>query len=187
MRVRIKSLVGGSDILSGAPRGRAFLASLREAIHEPARPEPVFLDFLGIATATASFLREGPLEFRRIVRSRGSNLYPVIANASEPVLDDLRLLLELRNDAMLGCDLSEAGEASDVRLIGQLEPKQLRTFEIMRAQGEVDAVSLARTQGSEEPVGPTAWNNRLAALAAKSLAMQFARGRTKSFRLPIEA
>lgn len=185
MRIKIKTLAQEEDgVLSGAPRGKAFLRKLLEVVQEPTAPEAVFLDFDGIATATASFLREGPLEFRRIVRSRGSKLYPLIANASDPVLDDLRLLLEFQNDAILCCDLSGSEEPSKVRLIGKLEAKQLRTFEIMQERGEVDAVSLARTHG-QDGVGTTAWNNRLAALAAKSLAMEFTQGRAKTFRLPV--
>jgi hypothetical protein len=174
-----------NGILAGAQQGRAVAVRLLEMVEEPARAQAIFLDFQAVQVATASFLREGPLEFRRIVRGRSSNLYPVIANASREIRDELRLLLEMRSDAILSCDLVAGQEPSRVELLGQLDDKQAVTFRALAAAGESDAVSLAAQHGASERVGATAWNNRLAALAAKGLVMESSTGRAKMFRLPV--
>ena len=65
--------VTGMKVLFGAPRGSEMFAKLIEHISpEPAKPEPIFLDFEKIEVATASYLRESVLAFRDFVRGRRS-------------------------------------------------------------------------------------------------------------------
>ena len=172
-----------TNLLAGMPMGRKFLARLIEAAPEPPSPVAAFLDFGGVTVATASFLREGPVAFRDWARTRGSNLYPVIANASETVLDELTVFLDAITDAMLACSLTDEGAVRGVRLIGTLEEKQHVAFDLMVKERDSTAVELARI--SRERVGPTTWNNRLAALAAKGLLMESSLGRTKQFKVPV--
>jgi len=184
MKVLIKKEVGNHTVLAGAAEGGALLSRLLASVEEPRTPEPVFLDFYGIAVATASFLRDGPLAYRQLVRSRGSNIYPVIANANDKIIEELRLFLLSRNDAMFCCALSRAGSASDIRLVGALDDKQAITLELVRRLGKVDTGML--TDGRYDPlVKATAWNNRLAALVEKGLVIESARGRGKYFRLSV--
>lgn len=182
MRVSIEGLMDGEQVLFGVAMGRACLAKLMDKVDEPDNPEPVFLDFGSVASATVSFLREGPLGFRDLLRSRSSNLYPVFANLEPAVEDSLGEFLAAQRDAVFACDLSGSDTAGNPRVLGQLEAKQRLTFEAVRDLGEVTAGELAKQREGPEAVGVTAWNNRLAALALKGLVMEFRSGRSKVYK-----
>ena len=178
------AVLGGGPTLTGAVNGKAALSRLvSAATAEPQQPEPVFLDFSGIGVATASYLRESILAFRDLVRGRRSTLYPVIANANEDVRDELAELMRARGDVLVVCTLDVGGSVVEVGLIGDLDSKQRITFDLVRARGETDAGELMRAYGESEGLKhTTAWNNRLAALAARGLLMEVSQGRAKRYR-----
>ena len=186
MRFRLRD-VADNGILAGALTGRRILGRLLERIDaEPETPEPLYLDFNGIEIATASFLRECILEFRNIVRRRWTNWYPVVANANHSVTEELCVLLTQR-DVLILCSLDERGRPHSPRLLGDLEPKQRVTFNLVRKLGEADAGELMRSSKDGDGVGQTAWNNRLASLSRLGLLMEISRGRAKRYRpLPLE-
>ncbi len=202
MFVSVRSLSGNVEVLTGSGAGRILLGRLLALTPRPSEPMPIFLDFLEVEAATGSFLREGVVAYRDAVRRPGSLVYPIISNANETVIEDLEVVLALRNDALLACDLV-AGAVTNVRVIGALEAKQALTYERLREAGEVDAVSLAREEqgapGNPDPdslsakssagqgggLVATKWNNRLAGLAAKGIAAEFAHGRVKRYRLAV--
>jgi hypothetical protein len=170
---------GEGEVLAGAPRGRRVFAQLlEETSSEPDAPKPLFLDFGGVTVTTASFLREAVLRLRDAIRSRRSNFYPVIANANEAVIEELEILLILSGDVLMICSLDENGNAGEPRLIGELDPKQKATFDLVRERGETDAADLKATDN----VGQTAWNNRLAALVNLGLVIELSQGRAKRYR-----
>lgn len=183
MRLNLRDIVGGK-VLAGAVNGRATLNRLLEkTTSEPDEPELVFLDFSDVEVATASFLRESVLAFREIVRSQRSKLYPVIANANDEVKDELLYLLHSRGDCLMACSLSEGESPTEASPIGKLDPKQRLTFELVCEHGETGAGELMRLYGeSEEVKHSTAWNNRLATLAALGLVVELSQGRTKRYR-----
>lgn len=184
MIIRIRSLAS-DEVLAGAQEGKNLLARLVREVQEPTEPEVLFLDFDEIAVATGSFLREGPMAFRRILRSNRTTLYPVIANASRTVLDELELYLRSDNDALFACSLANGTHISNLRVVGKLDEKQALTLELLREYGDTTATALADT--SRDPdVKATAWSNRLSALTLKGLAMEISSGRTKLFRLPVK-
>jgi hypothetical protein len=177
--------VGGkrSKVLAGAPNGRAAFAKLlSEAVQEPLVPEPLYLDFVEIDIATASYLRESVLQFRDMVRRQRSNFYPVVANANAQVIEELTLLIQASNDILMTCALDEQGIPSQATLIGNLDPKQKLTFDLVNQKGETDASELMREHGADETVKQTAWNNRLAALAGLGLIYELSQGRTKRYK-----
>lgn len=183
MRVRLEE-IGKNTVLAGALNGKAALGRLMEAtVTEPDEPEPVFLDFSGVDVATASFLRESVLAFRDIVRRRRSGFYPVIANANEAVRDELLELLRPRGDVFMACTLGEGDSVIEATLLGELDPKQRMTFDLVREHGETDAGELMREYGQSEKLRhATAWNNRLASLAALGLVVELSEGRAKRYR-----
>jgi hypothetical protein len=177
--------IGGDTVLAGAINGKQLFAKLLSATtREPPNPERVFLDFSGVDVATASLLRESVLNFRDFVRRQRSNFYPVVANANDAIKDELRELVgPPRNDVVIVCLLDESGVVSDVNLIGNLEPTQKRTFDIVCGLGETDAGELMRAHGKEERITrPTAWNNRLTSLTLLGLLMEISRGRAKRYK-----
>ena len=184
MRISIKELSqGDGETLAGALTGRKIFAKLIERTGgEPTEPEPVFLDFAGVQVATASFLRESVLAFRDDVRRR-SNFYPVIANASELVAEELKVLVASRGDVLMLCSLDAHGVPHQPRLLGELDPKQRMTFDLVQQRGETGAAELMRDYGeAEKTTVQTAWNNRLSALANLGLVVELSQGRTKKYR-----
>ncbi|SMH62823.1 hypothetical protein [Azospirillum agricola] len=183
MKIDIKEL-GGSSVLAGALNGRAMLNRLLDATSaEAAKPIPIFLDFSGIEVATASFLRESILAFRNIVRGRRSQYYPLVANADPIVQDELLEILKPRGDVLMTCILTEDGTVGAAMPLGELDPKQRLTFDLVHERGETDAGALMRDFGESEGVKhTTAWNNRLASLAALGLIIEQSQGRSKRYR-----
>ena len=186
MRFQLRD-VAEDGILAGALTGRRILGRLLERIDgQPESPEPLYLDFNGIDIATASCLRECILEFRDIVRRRWTNCYPIVANANDSVTEELCVLLTQRDVLML-CSLDKKGRPDSPRLLGDLEPKQRVTFDLVTKLGETDAGELMRSSKEDDDVGQTAWNNRLASLSRLGLLMEISHGRAKRYRpVPLE-
>lgn len=185
MSVTISMLeIGGDDVLAGGIEGKSVLGRLITLVVASATPAPIFLDFRGVIVATGSWLREAVIAFRNYCLNSQLNLYPVIANPSPKVVEEMELLLKSLNDAMVSCELDEDGRVTSARILGPLEGKQQVTLDAVLALREADAVTLAEKYKNEEKVGATGWNNRLAALAAKSILMEIKRGRVK-FYVPV--
>jgi hypothetical protein len=183
MRLDMKEL-GNAEVLAGAVNGRHALGRLLAAtVTEPDSPEPVFLDFAGVEVATTSYLRESVLAFRDAIRGRRSHFYPVVANANDTVRDELAELVGPRGDVLMACTLDPAGSVTEAAPIGELDPKQRLTFDLVREHGETDAGALMRAYGEGEGTKhTTAWNNRLSALAALGLVVEVSQGRAKRYK-----
>jgi hypothetical protein len=183
MRIALHQ-ISNSSVLAGALNGKSVLTRLLEAsMSEPSEPEPLFLDFADVEVATASFLRESILAFRDIVRRHRPKFYPVIANPNEVVKDELVELAHARGDVLMTCVLDDAGAVISAAPIGNLDPKQQVTFDLVRQHGETDAAGLMRAYGEAEGVKhATTWNNRLASLATLGLIIEKNIGRAKRYR-----
>jgi hypothetical protein len=186
MQVKIVNVdvarTGGSKILAGAGVGRRTCAALLEAAGVAREPTICLLEFQGVAFASASFLREAVLRLRDAARAQGSPLYPVVANAADEVREELDDLLCRSGEAMPACRTAEDGTTVSPEILGELEVKQRRAFDLVREAGEADVAALQSLDRSGESVGHTAWNNRLAALAAKGVVIESQHGRTKRYR-----
>lgn len=186
MRMMIRELADGdTKVLAGAPHGRRVFGRMMErTTQEPNSPEPLFLDFSEVEVATASFLRETVLAYRDAVRRRRSNFYPVVANASSVIVDELVVLTAADNDVVITCSLEDNNGPRELRIIGELDPKQRITFDLVHERGETDAAELMREHGGDEAnrVTQTAWNNRLASLAGRGLVVELSQGRAKRYR-----
>lgn len=182
MKLEIQALVGNQQhILSGAASGRKLLATLIDRTPPGDALERLFLDFTGIEVATTSFLRESVIGFRDFTRSSRQNIYPIVTNARPAVLEELELFLQARGDALWCCSLNVLDEVSEHRILGNLDPVQHRTFEMVREMGTATAPELA-ARFPNETIGPTAWNNRLSGLAAKGLLVEMRQSKIKVFR-----
>lgn len=182
MDILIRDLTGDA-VCAGAQTGREIFGRLLAlTVAEPIDPEPVFLDFAGVTVATVSFLRESVLAFREFVRGRKSNYYPVIANVNAAVSEEMEVILLLRGEAFLCCDLESDRIVHNVTLLGRLEGKQQRAFQLVTERGETDATELQLEFGAAEGIQQTAWNNRLSGLAAAGIVVEVSRGRAKRYR-----
>lgn len=179
MHISIFDLAGGKSILTGSLPGRKVLADLIAAVQPEASGEIVFLDFAGIEVATSSFLRECVVGFRDFARGQ-ANLYPVLVNAGASVVEELDFFARQRGDVFWSCTRDHDGALADIKLVGELEPALRTTFERIYRLGEATAPQLAAL-GEDQGIKPTAWNNRLASLAAKGLVVERRVGKTKNF------
>jgi hypothetical protein len=187
MKLKLKDMVGGQEVLGGAVEGRRHLGLLIEAVGpEPDRPEPLFIDYAGLVLATASYLRETLVAVHSLLRTRRSRYYVVIANACPAVREDIEVLARLGGLAFLSCSLTEADEISNVGLIGTLDPKQKATFDEVCARGETDARELMLASAGHEDVRQTAFNNRLASLVNLGLVAEICEGKSKRYRPVLE-
>jgi len=180
-------LVPGSDaVLAGRLTGqRAFVAAL-EQFPELAEPSLVLLDFSGVDLATSSYLSEvlGPL--RDHLRLRRPPGYAVAANLADSVREEIEEMLGRSGDALLTCAIDADGGISDIRLCGHLDDKLLETLKLVSLRRETTAAKLYEEFRATDTVGATAWNNRLASLAGKSLVVEILKGRTKTYRPVLE-
>ena len=185
LRHRLLDLMDGNNILSGAVAGRRLLSAVIADTPSAAAPTRSFLDFSGIKIATASFLRESVIAFRDYARQSLPNVYPAVCNLSPVVAEELEFYAQSRGDVLWGCDLDSQGKVIAARLIGDLDPAQRVTFDAVLESGTISAPELA-LQFADAGIGPTAWNNRLSALASKGLLVERRLGKSKSFSSLLE-
>jgi hypothetical protein len=180
LRHRLIDLTGGQTVLSGAIPGRKLLSALIAATLSPDTPTPAFLDFDQIEVATASFLREAVIGFRDYARQSLPSIYPVAANLLPAVAEELEFFVRARGDALWSCELDANERVVRAQLIGELDSAQRSTFDAVIELGAITAPELAARFASQG-IGPTAWNNRLSALATKGLLVERKHGKSKSF------
>ncbi|MET4218895.1 hypothetical protein ABIB00_004116 [Bradyrhizobium sp. LB14.3] len=180
MRHRLIEHSGGKTVLSGAIPGRKVLSALIAATRSTQAPAPAFLDFDGIEVATASFLREAVIGFRDYARQSLPTVYPVVANMAPSVAEELDFFVRARGDVIWSCDLDAKDHVVGARLIGDLDPAQRSTFDAVIELGAITAPELA-ARFADQGIGPTAWNNRLSALATKGLLVERKQGKSKLF------
>jgi len=185
LRLSIYELAECRDILAGSIPGRKLLSALIAAAPSADMPELVFLDFDNVKVATSSFLRESVIGFRDFARNSLQNIYPVVANATSAVIEELEFFARHRGDVLWRCAIDNEGVVSCASLIGELDPAQRATFDAVVRLGTATAPVLA-AQSSGEGIGTTAWNNRLSALTAKGLIVERRGGKTKSFSSLLE-
>ncbi len=173
-----------NGVLAGSIEGQKAFADLVQKTPAVTAPTVCFLDFRGVDVATTSFLRDSIVAYRNHARSTWPNVYPVAANLEPRAREDLEVILKARGDALVICRLDQDGNVSGVELMGPIDGKQLVALQEVIRLGEADAPSLAAQ--SHEKVAPTAWNNRLGALAAKGILVEVSSGRNKRYRPVLE-
>ena len=180
LRHSLLDLMDGNNVLSGAVAGRRLLSALIADTPSADAPTCSFLDFSGVEVATASFLRESVIAFRDYARQSLPNIYPAVANLNLVVAEELDFYVRSRGDALWGCHLDSEGTVMAARLIGDLDPTQRATFNAVLDSGTISAPELA-LRFADADIVPTAWNNRLSALASKGLLVERRLGKSKSF------
>ncbi len=185
MILSLYDLSGGQPIFSGVQAGRALLAKLVAHAAPPSRDEVAYLDCAGVKVATGSFLRESVMAFRDYTRSTVPHLYPVVANPSDAVVEELEFLLKHRKDALWICQLDLEGRVSEATVLGELDDGHRAAFDLIASLRAASAPDLAAR--GDANVGPTAWNNRLAFLASRGLLMERRAGKSKIFSPVLEA
>ncbi len=184
LRIVVRELAK-EETLGGAENGARLFASAIPLIAATRATGPVFLDFDGIALATASYLRESVLALRDYCRRNRAEIQVVVANAAGIVLEELEFLLTRLRDAMTVCKLDQRGRATEPKIVGVLDEKQAVTFRAVLELGGADATTLT-SKFKTENITPMGWNNRLAVLADKGILIETRQGKSKLYRPIIE-
>lgn len=184
MFLSVYDLADRQQILSGAHAGRKLLAQLVAHSAPNAGDEVVYLDCANVLVATGSFLRESVMAFRDYARATLPHLYPVIANPSAAVAEELDFVLKHRKDAMWTCHLDTQGEMHAASVLGELDVGHRTTLDLVATLKAATAPELAAL--GDATIGTTAWNNRLASLAGRGLLMERRTGKSKTFTPVLE-
>jgi len=177
--VSLLRLARGNDVLAGSSAGRRMCNSLWD-IAKASKPGLFIVDCSGVSVATSSFLREGIVAFRNLVRRERSDLYPVLSNLTADVEEEFVALLNQMGEAFWVFDVGR-GIVKKYRLIGRIDPKLKETLELIEKGQGYDAATLWKSTNSTESVGVTAWNNRLANLSKQGLVFESKVGKQKYF------
>jgi hypothetical protein len=185
--VRISMLKARSEpVLAGRLFGQRAFVSALEQLPELAEPALVILDFSGVDFATSSYLSAVLIPLRDHLRLRRQPGYAVAANLSEKVREEVEEMLRRSGDVFLTCVMDARGQISGAELCGKLDEKLEETLKLVSRKRETTAAQLHEESHALDPVGATAWNNRLASLAAKCLVVEILQGRTKRYRPVLE-
>jgi hypothetical protein len=178
-KVNLLRIAKGDNVLAGSSTGRR----IREKLWDLAKSSATGLfviDCNGLDVATSSFLREGIVGFRNLVRREKSDLYPVLSNLSANIEEEFVGLLNQMGEAFWVFDLSRE-VVKKRRLIGRIDPKLKETLDLIESGRGYDAATLWKSTNSTESVGVTAWNNRLASLSKQGLVFESRVGKQKYF------
>lgn len=177
LQFKVRDLGLTHEVLYGGVLGRKAADKLLRLVPPSARNQVVLIDFAGVRAASASFLREALLGVKYPLARR--QLVLVVANANETILDDLSEMLQAREETTLVCDLDD-NSVTNAKVLGPLDVGQRKTLEAAEGSNEITAQQL-NSLFPDEGIGITAWNNRLAALAARGLLLERRKGRQKIY------
>jgi hypothetical protein len=180
-RIRLHTISKGADVLAGSSSGIRLCKALWEAA-KTSESGLLVIDCTGIHVATSSFLREGIVNFRRLVRQEKPELYPVLSNLNSEVEEELAGLLNQMGEAFWVFEITQRVIKTH-RLIGRIDPKLKETLDLIAGDHGHDATTLWKSANPTESIGVTAWNNRLASLAKQGLVFESRVGKQKYFHL----
>jgi hypothetical protein len=173
-------------IFAGRLDGKRRFVRCLEELPQLTETSLVVLDFRGVHLVTSSFFSELVVPLRDHVRLRRPASYLVVANLVEKVAEELDELLIRTREAVLCCTILASGAVAEPYVLGQLEQKLRETLNLVLKRGETTAVQLRADSGESDGIGATGWNNRLTALANKSLLLEISHGRAKKYRPLLE-
>ena len=168
-------------IFAGRLDGKRRFVRCLEELPQLTETSLVVLDFRGVHLVTSSFFSELVVPLRDHLRLRRPASYLVVANLAGKVAEELDELLIRTREAVLCCTVLASGAVAEPYVLGQLEQKLRETLNLVLKRGETTAVQL-RGIGKLDGIGATGWNNRLTALANKSLLLEISQGRAKKYR-----
>jgi hypothetical protein len=170
--------VTGDANLQGREKGEVHRLSLAPYLDPPG---PVLLDFAGIKVLTTSYFFTALWPFWTREDADGPSTFPLIANTSPDVAEELDFVMKHRRmaawrgrwDGKLFVPEGHLGVVDDALALV-----------VRRARGSktVTAVELAK----DDKTNPTAWSNRLAAFHKQRLLRRRQSGRTQPYFLPWE-
>lgn len=175
--------------LFGATIGQEHMVPLLAELQAAPAGEIVIYDFAGVSHATASYIRATVLRLLRAsLRAtveidneatasnppeEALNVFPLVANLSEDVAEELQTVLESQSRACLEATRWDSKGLIQARVRGVLEGVLRDTLVRVVTARRTTATMLAE----REPPNVTGWNNRLAELYRMRLISRVKEGR----------
>jgi hypothetical protein len=175
--------------LFGATKGQEHIAPLLEELMVAPAGEIVIYDFAGVEHATASYIRATVLRLlNAALRATGDidpqsapassapealDVFPLVANLSDDVAEELQTVLESQGRACLEATRWDGRGIVQARVRGVLEGVLRDTLVRVVTARKATATMLAE----REPPNVTGWNNRLAELCRMRLVGRVKEGR----------
>jgi hypothetical protein len=181
LKISVAKLQPPSQRLTGATIGLAHaeqvLAQLKAAT--PSDPQLVVFDFVGIESASASYLKRLLAPFFPAADEPSAprtDAFPVVVKVDHADLrEDLQDYLAGKGLALIEADMPSA-RPKFKRLLGRLDRAASETFDELRTLKSTTAAQLYERHRNET-TNQTAWNNRLAQLVAIRVAHRIRDGR----------
>jgi len=193
-RHTLRQFLHGAASVFGASMGEEHLAPLvREIDADPAARDMdgpgvvVVLDFSGIESATASYLkatllwllgRSGNVASTAPGGASGPwNIYPMVAGLNAEISEELEELLHRHERPCLELLRDNETAIFAVRQRGPLDQMLRATLLLLADVGGATATELHQRFPQPRPITVTAWNNRLSELNVRRLVRRTKHGR----------
>jgi hypothetical protein len=180
--VSLQDILNATSLL-GIAAGRDATERLLSSVMAPTNTPMALLDFQGMELVTASAARESIFKLASHLAEQGTLL--VCVNANEATLDELAFAATALKQPLVVASVNQGDELGAPRVLGQLEPVQTKTLELVGRLGEVDAKTASQEAG-DQSAGATGWNNRLSSMASLRLLKERKVGKTKLYSLTVK-
>lgn len=165
--------------LRGQLLGKRHYGRICEVLADAPRGSVALLDFHDVNLVTGSWINAVMVPLLRWAADKQNDLFPVVCNAQDTWLDDLRLVAGFSHQCYLVADRARE-PLSRATLVGSLDRGQRITLDAVLELGQVTGAQLERRK-PEQNTKPTAWNNRLKDLYVKRLLRREKRGREQVY------
>lgn len=167
-------------ILSGRLAGDADRPKLDAAVQRAMTNGLVLIDLEGTEFLSSSYFDAAIWPLWAVTNE---DFYPVLANVPAAAADDIAIVLQAHSAAIWSVTPRKKAPFSGARLLGTLDPPLEKIIALVQATGETTAADLASDRANE-PIGATAWSNRLALLHKLRLLRRRKDGRRLIYGLP---
>jgi hypothetical protein len=162
--VDVKKLTG-SDTLIGKTGGMRDFPKFLEAVLGTPAENTVIFDWSTVEIATASYFGTTVLPLLRMSMAGDVNRYFVHVGLNQNCLDELKLVIEFQNLAVLVGDSTVGDSIQNIRVVGKLEKPYSETLAMVEKLESVSATALHESQANKSvKIGKGGWANRLSYL-----------------------
>lgn len=190
LTISIAKLEFSSPRLHGATIGEHHAALVRDAVAAQQQPaDSVILDFAGIESATASYLKRLINPFFAAPGSPegfATEVSPILIGVDSPDLrEEITDFLSGKGRVLIVAD-RDTRPPKFQQLLGRLDGAAAETFQELRTMKRTTAAELYERH-REETTNQTAWNNRLAQLVEMRIARRDRAGRFWMYEPTVES